>query len=107
MRAEAALFWGGEFGDAETLYKQGIETSFQENGVSGSVDDYMSSGKTPAANKVAGKYGFDFSAPCQVTPEFSGNQEEKLEKSSFRNTLLCILTVRKHGLSSDVPVIRN
>ena len=54
LRAEAALFWGADFGDAETLYKQGIETSFQENGVSGSVDDYLSSGKTPAANKVAG-----------------------------------------------------
>lgn len=80
LRAEAALFWGADFGDAEALYKQGIETSFQENGVSGSVDDYLSSGKTPAANKVAGKYGFDFSAPCQVTPGFSGNQEEKLEK---------------------------
>ena len=40
LRAEAALIWGGEFGNAEDLYKQGIEMSFQENGISSAVDAY-------------------------------------------------------------------
>ncbi len=83
LRAEAALYWGVEYGkgDAAALYKQGIETSFQENGVTGSVDTYMASGKIPAANKVTSpKFGFDYLAPCQTTAKFDGSQEEKLEK---------------------------
>lgn len=83
LRAEAALFWGTEYGkgEAEALYKQGIETSFQENGATGSVDSYMASGNKPAANKVtSSKFGFDFQAPCQTTAKFEGTQEQKLEK---------------------------
>lgn len=83
LRAEAALYWGTEYGkgDPEALYKQGIETSFQENGVTGSVDNYVNSGKTPAANKVTSrKFGFDFAAPTQATAKFEGTQEQKLEK---------------------------
>lgn len=83
LRAEAALYWGTEYGkgEAEALYKQGIETSFQENGVTSSVDIYMNSGNKPAANKViSSKFGFDYPAPSQVTAKFEGTQEEKLEK---------------------------
>lgn len=83
LRAEAALYWGDDYGkgDAETLYKQGIETSFQENGVTGSVETYMTSGNKPAANKVtSNKYGFDYATPSQTTAKFEGSQEEKLEK---------------------------
>ncbi len=83
LRAEAALFWGTEYGkgDPETLYKQGIEISFQENGVTGSVDAYMASGNKPAANKVtSSKFGFDYQAPSQATAKFEGTQEQKLEK---------------------------
>lgn len=83
LRAEAALYWGAEYGngEAEALYKQGVETSFQENGVTSSADAYMTSGKKPAANKVtSNKFGFDFSAPSQATAEFGGSQEQKLEK---------------------------
>lgn len=83
LRAEAALYWGTEYGkgEAEVLYKQGIETSFQENGVTGSVDNYVNSGKMPAANKVSSsKFGFDFTAPTQATAKFEGTQEQKLEK---------------------------
>lgn len=83
LRAEAALYWGTEYGkgEPEALYKQGIETSFQENGVPGSVDNYVSSGKKPAANKVSSnKFGFDFTAPTQATAKFEGTQEQKLEK---------------------------
>lgn len=83
LRAEAALYWGTEYGkgDAEMLYKLGIETSFQENGVTGSVGSYMDSGNTPAASKVtSNKFGFDFPAPCQTTAKFEGSQEQKLEK---------------------------
>jgi len=83
LRAEAALYWGIEYGkgDAEALYKKGIETSFQENGVTGSVDSYMASGNKPAANKVvSSKYGFEYPAPSQTTAKFEGTSEEKLEK---------------------------
>lgn len=81
LRAEAALFWGSEYGDAASLYKQGIEVSFQENGATGSVDDYLNSGKTPKANSVTHKdYGFSFEAPCRTTAKFEGTQEEKFEK---------------------------
>lgn len=83
LRAEAALYWGAEYGkgDAESLYKQGIETSFLENGVTASVDSYMTSGNVPAANKVTSyRYGFDYPAPCQTTVKFEGTQEQKLEK---------------------------
>lgn len=83
LRAEAALYWGTEYGkgDAETLYKQGIETSFQENGVTGSVDSYTASGNTPAANKVtSSRFGFSYDPPCLTTAKFEGTQEQKLEK---------------------------
>lgn len=84
LRAEAALYWGAEYGkgDPETLYKQGIETSFQENNVTGSVDSYMASGNTPAANKVddSKQFGFKYDPPCLTTVKFEGSQEDKLEK---------------------------
>lgn len=81
LRAEAALVWGGEFGNAEDWYKQGIEMSFQENGVSSSVDAYMNSGKTPIKHEVSGKYPCSFAAPCTTTVKFEGSTEQKLEKS--------------------------
>ena len=80
LRAEAALIWGGEFGNAEDLYKQGIEMSFQENGISSAVDAYMNSGKTPIKHEVGGSYSCSFAAPCTTTVKFEGNTEQKLEK---------------------------
>lgn len=80
LRAEAALIWGGEFGNAEDLYKQGIEMSFQENGISSAVDAYMNSGKTPIKHEVGGSYSCSFAAPCATTVKFEGNTEQKLEK---------------------------
>lgn len=81
LRAEAALFWGGEFGNAESLYKEGIAMSFAENGVQGNVDTYVNSNKVPAATvNDAPKYGFSCVAPCQTTAKFSGSNESKLEK---------------------------
>lgn len=80
LLAEAALAWGAEFGDPETLYKQGIAMSFSENNVSSSVDSYISSGNKPTGHKMNGQYPCDYPAPCSTTAEFSGNDEEKLEK---------------------------
>lgn len=48
LRAEAALVWEG-FGSADSWYKQGIDMSFQENGVTDPVDDYMNSNLSPRA----------------------------------------------------------
>lgn len=76
LRAEAALFWS-EFGDAASLYRQGVEMSFQENGVNADVDAYLSSGKTPVAVSIN---GYSAQAPTTATAEFSGSEEQKLEK---------------------------
>lgn len=76
LRAEAALFWP-EFGDPASLYRQGIEMSFQENGVSADVDAYLSSGKTPVAVSIS---GYSAAAPTTATTEFTGTEEQKLEK---------------------------
>ena len=81
LLAEAALVWGGEFGNAADLYKQGVTTSFQENGITADVDRYLNSGKKPVGHKLSAiSYNFDFPAPCQTTAKFEGSQEQKLEK---------------------------
>lgn len=81
LRAEAALRWGAEFGDAKSLYEQGVATSFDENGISSSVEDYLASGLTPRAHNLrAGLYYYSAAAPTTATPEFTGGEEQKLEK---------------------------
>lgn len=80
LRAEAALVWGSEFGSADELYKQGIAMSFQENGISTSVDNYMNSDEVPVKHEFGGRYSCSFAAPHAVTAKFEGDQEEKLEK---------------------------
>lgn len=79
LRAEAALAWGGGFGDAGDLYRQGVEMSFAENGVSGSVDDYLANGTSPVAVSLTGQ-AYDRPAPTDATAEFTGSDEQKLEK---------------------------
>ena len=81
LRAEAALKWKGEFGDATSWYKQGVAMSFEENGVSSSVDTYLASGKKPVEHILkAGSYTYSATAPTTATAEFSGTDEQKLEK---------------------------
>lgn len=81
LRAEAALRWGGEYGDAETLYRQGVQMSFEENGVTSSVNSYLSSGNKPMAYILnAGSYSYSSAAPTTATTEFTGTTEQKLEK---------------------------
>ena len=81
LLAEAALEWGGAFGDAEALYKQGVSMSFQENGVTASVEDYLASGKQPVGHQVTHpQYSCDLPAPSSVTAQFEGDKEQKLEK---------------------------
>ena len=76
LRAEAALFWP-EFGSAENLYRQGVEMSFQENGVSADVDAYLTSGLAPQAVSIN---GYSAPQPTTATAEFTGSTEQKLEK---------------------------
>lgn len=76
LRAEAALYWS-EFGDAASLYQQGIEMSFQENGVSANINGYLSSDNRPQAVSIG---GYSAGAPTTATPAFEGSQEQKLEK---------------------------
>lgn len=80
LRAEAALVWGAEFGNVDELYKLGIEMSFQENGVTASVEEYMNSEKTPIKHEVGGSYSCSFTAPCSTTVKMEGSPEQKLEK---------------------------
>lgn len=80
LRAEAALIWGAAYGSADALYKEGIQMSFQENGVSASVDNYINSRKAPIGHEVTGKYSFSFAAPSATTAKFEGGTEQKLEK---------------------------
>lgn len=82
LRAEAALRWEGKFGDAASLYKQGVAMSFEENGVSESVDDYLDTDNEPVAHdmKAGGNYSYYASKPTGATTGFSGTDEEKLEK---------------------------
>lgn len=88
LRAEAALAWGGEFGDPETLYKEGIAMSFAENGLSNSVDDYLAGdGKPVDLTCYQGSYNFSHPAPCQTTVQFEGNSEQKLEKIMIQKWL--------------------
>lgn len=80
LRAEAALVWEG-FGSANSWYKQGIDMSFQENGVTDPVDDYMNSNLSPRAYVFSHyQYGQTLSAPCETTAKFEGTTEQKLEK---------------------------
>ena len=55
--------------------------SFQENGVTAPVDDYMNSNLAPRAYVFSHyQYGQTLSAPCETTVKFEGTTEQKLEK---------------------------
>lgn len=80
LRAEAALKWEGEFGNAESLYKQGVGMSFEENGISSSVDSYLGKNTPPIGHQTASPYAYNALAPTTATTEFIGTPEQKLEK---------------------------
>nr|WP_314664646.1 RagB/SusD family nutrient uptake outer membrane protein [uncultured Prevotella sp.] len=84
LLAEAALHGFAVGGTAESLYEKGIEMSFEENGIASSeVADYMSSGLKPSAYSFhLTKPGVNVDVPAvtQATTEWSGTDEEKLEK---------------------------
>lgn len=83
LRAEAALEWPGEgFGEAESLYKQGIQMSFEENDLTANVDNYIVSAGVPLMVSISSSAGNTYTAkaPTQTTPEFTGDKETKLEK---------------------------
>lgn len=80
LRAEAALKWEGEFGNAESLYKQGVAMSFEENGISSSVDSYLGKNTPPIGHQTASPYTYNALAPTTATTEFIGTPEQKLEK---------------------------
>lgn len=112
LRAEAALVWGGAFGDAESLYTQGIQASFDENGVSSSVASYMASGNTPCDVKEI--WGTNFAAQTTATPEFTGTTEQKLEKiiiqkwlALFPNGQEAWTEFRRTGYPKLIPTLNN
>lgn len=114
LRAEAALVWGAEFGDAAALYKEGVAMSFQENGVNASVDDYLNSEKVPVSHEYKGKFGGNFGTPKAVTAKFEGNKEEKLEKimiqkwiALYPNGLEAWTEWRRTGYPDLNPVVVN
>ncbi len=84
LLAEAALHGFAVGGTAESLYEKGIEMSFEENGIASSeVADYMSSGFKPSAysfHLTNPGVNVDVPAVTQATTEWTGTDEEKLEK---------------------------
>ena len=76
LRAEGALA-GWDMGDtAENLYTQGVELSFEENGIDKSkAAAYLTSGKTPAD-----AFWGQVTAVSDVTTQWTGTDEQKLEK---------------------------
>ena len=84
LLAEAALHGFAVGGTAESLYEKGIEMSFEENGIASSeVSDYMSSGLKPSAysfHLTNPSVNVDAPALTQATTEWTGTDEEKLEK---------------------------
>ena len=84
LLAEAALHGFAVGGTAESLYEKGIEMSFEENGIASSeVADYMSSGLKPSAysfHLTNPSVNVDSPALTQATTEWTGTDEEKLEK---------------------------
>lgn len=83
LRAEGALYGWNMGGDAASLYRQGIEASFAENGVPVSqVNAYMNSGLKPAEVDMLNvkQVSRVFSVNCQATVKFDGTTEQKLEK---------------------------
>ena len=84
LLAEAALHGFAVGGTAESLYEKGIEMSFEENGIASSeVSDYISSGLKPSAysfHLTNPSVNVDAPALTQATTEWTGTDEEKLEK---------------------------
>lgn len=84
LLAEAALHGFAVGGTAESLYEKGIEMSFEENGIASSeVADYMSSGLKPSAysfHLTNPGVNVDVPAVTEATTEWTGTDEEKLEK---------------------------
>ena len=84
LLAEAALHGFPVGGTAESLYEKGIEMSFEENGIASSeVADDMSSGLKPSAysfHLTNPSVNVDAPALTQATTEWTGTDEEKLEK---------------------------
>lgn len=112
LRAEAALAWGAEFGDAASLYKQGVQMSFDEHGITSSVDNYLTSGKTPT--KHQDMYGRNGIVASNATPEFKGTNEEKLEKIMIQKWLALYpngqeawTEWRRTGYPKLVPTVSN
>ena len=84
LLSEAALHGFPVGQTAEDLYKKGIETSFEENGIpSSEVDTYISSGLTPLTYSLHmsnPNVNVDAPAVTNATTEWTGTDEEKLEK---------------------------
>lgn len=84
LLAEAALRFGSEFGSAESLYEQGIQMSFTENGITTPVDSYL------ALNAAPSGYQFGSSSSTvssSATTAFTGSMDEKLEKIAIQKYL--------------------
>lgn len=79
LRAEASLY-GIIAGSAEEYYRNGINKSFEENGVSNNT--YSSSSAIPASYEDENNDTYDALAPSKISIRWSeaSNDEERLEK---------------------------
>lgn len=83
LQAEAALAGYNTNGqNAKELYEKGIRMSFEENGITNGVEQYLQSNSTPAAFVDSKRPEYSASAPSKVTVVWNDGltDEEKLEK---------------------------
>lgn len=81
LRAEAALRgWTNE--NAGSCYRQGVDASFRQWGITSSVDEYLERDNIGADYIDAFDQGNNIEARCRVSPKWMENtsNEEKLEK---------------------------
>lgn len=81
LRAEAALRgWTTE--NIESCYRQGIQVSFLQWGITSGVDEYLASDNQAADYKDAFEPANNIAARCKVSPRWIdfASDEEKLEK---------------------------
>ena len=81
LRAEGALRGWNMRGDAGSLYTQGVEMSFDENGIPiSAVTAYLNSGAEPVAVNVGNPINHNFEMKSKTNARWEGSQEQKLEK---------------------------
>ncbi len=120
LRAEGAMLnWNMGAGNDESFYRQGVQLSFAENGLStDAADAYLESENQPAAFTDASNSStkYDAAKPSTVTPKWNSgdNEELKLERiitqkwiAMFPNGQEAWSEFRRTGYPKVIPIVNN